>query len=231
MLAEGAGDGAHHNRRKSRCNKIYYDSIYNWLMMTSMSGACGFWSEDDELMAKRKLLFCSTRTNRWWIFSVDGEGEDAEIKMWKLHVWRIMHHHAVEGSAGRSFWRSKQVAINEPVSQPVNVGKMQILLQTGRKALNTKSPSFEECKLAAISQRKDDCYEFKHIQFVTSPGILREKLEPFSNHQIDVHFTFSRKLHQQPAKRIGLESHHSSKALSWAGRREHNLSISNIYKI
>lgn len=100
------------------------------------------------------------------------------------------------------FWRSKQVAINEPVSQPVwERCKSFCKPQEGINSMSQPSCGMQ------TSQRflKERMIVINlSTSNLSLPQEFSEKPEPFSNHKIDVHFTFSRKLHQQPAKRIGI---------------------------
>lgn len=97
--------------RKSSCNKIYYDSIYNWLMMTSMRGGCGWLLLNERptmmvrmMVVKRKLLFCSLLDRTDGGLTLMSGRRDAEIKTWKLHVWGIIRFYAMtwmeEGCSG-----------------------------------------------------------------------------------------------------------------------------------
>lgn len=68
--------------RQAAGNKIYYDSIYNWLMMTSMSGGL----LPPLLLGRGSSCNCADRRTGSYLRAF------VVIKMWKVLVREIKHH-------------------------------------------------------------------------------------------------------------------------------------------
>lgn len=79
--------------------KIYYDSIYNWLMMTSMRGGCGCWmsDHDDDGCEEEAVILFATWRNRWWAHVDEwSRCRDKDVKTARLRDYTFLHWHEWE---------------------------------------------------------------------------------------------------------------------------------------